>query len=222
MLSKDDVATLPEGREVIAMLLKVITGRAGSVNSFQADMKTSMRLLKMAKKYDIEGTSKPWIESLVERFISLDPFECFAVACECNPVETQLAKRAIKLFPSDPIPYSTLTRYFGRRDFSGDDRDKKLGECLGIRAEYAKKTDPGSWNKAYVERLGFRNFLAYVKAWHSVYIHPLGLDLSLEPTSREKLEQLAGKFCAILNDEPVATPSRKVSFICRLFALEGY
>lgn len=54
---KDNVVPLPEPED-IAALLNIISGTVGDVNAFSSDLKKSFRLLKLAREYDIVGTSR--------------------------------------------------------------------------------------------------------------------------------------------------------------------
>jgi hypothetical protein len=179
---EDNIVPLPEPGDDIASLLKIISRSAGDVNEFPSDLQKSLRLLKLARKYDVTGANEVWISLLVERYIKSDPFECFAVACESTPTDADLATKAIRPFPSDP------------------GQEQELCGHLTICPEYARKIDPAFWTIEYVNRLGTLNFLQYVRAWRQAYVKPINVHAVLFPhatandIAQDTLNQLATSF----------------------------
>jgi hypothetical protein len=151
-----DIYVIPEDTVDVALLLSVFTGTTGNVNEFVADVATSLRLYKMAKKYGITGPSYAWIVSLLDLHIKDDPLECFAVACENH--DTRMATRAITFF--DPAPGPRKFNILGRSP-------------ICFRPLLAAKANPAHWDSVYVERLGVKYYARYVKAWHSVYLQDI-------------------------------------------------
>jgi hypothetical protein len=193
---EDNIVPLPEPGDDIASLLKIISRSAGDVNEFPSDLQKSLRLLKLARKYDVTGANEVWISLLVERYIKSDPFECFAVACESTPTDADLAKKAIRHFPSDPVP----RLFLGNRKFPSTGQEQELCGHLTICPEYARKIDPAFWTIEYVNRLGTLNFLQYVRAWRQAYVKPINVHAVLFPhatandIAQDTLNQLATSF----------------------------
>ena len=114
------------------------------------------------------------------------------MACESTPMEAQLAKGAIMLFPSSPVP----DVYLEQRIPSGTmgRRDGRLD--LTVDPEYARETDPAYWSPEYVQRLALVNYNRYVRAWSRVYVQPY---VSTQSRSSQKaLEELASTFYSFL------------------------
>jgi hypothetical protein len=186
---EDNVIPLPEPSSDICSLLKILTGTAGTVDNFQADIKSSLRLFSLASKYEIVGGNHKWISALLERFIKDNPLECFAAACEHIPTEKRIAKLSIRLFPSSAVvalPDPDAHRY-GRAH----------SDYLCNHLNFADQINPARWGKTYIQRLGLLNYSAYVYAWSGCY-------LTRRTTAADGpriLIDLADTFCAKLEQK---------------------
>lgn len=90
--------SLPKSSQDILNLIKIISGEAGPVQEFRSNAGDSINLYILTKRYNIVGCHAYWIICLLEKFVSEDPFECLAVACERTPTDMWLARLAIKGF----------------------------------------------------------------------------------------------------------------------------
>jgi hypothetical protein len=181
--SKDTVVSLPDSGEEIAALLKVISRKAGDVEAFSSNLQESFRLLKLARKYDVDPS---WIGLLVCRFIKEDPLECFALACENIPAEAWLARKAITFFPSSSI-HPLIMHGKPLEDYPGF---KEVKHELIIRPNYAESTNPAYWTTEYTQRLGLFNYACYVRAWSWIYIERY----ESKRSPQEALNELASAF----------------------------
>jgi hypothetical protein len=170
---QDNTIPLPESSEDLTTLLKVLTGTAGDVDSYPADIKSSLRLFKLTIKYDIIGGNHKWIASLLERFIKDDPLECFAAACEHTPTEKRIARLSILLFPASKI-------------------DRSSYQCNHL--SLTDRTNPASWKIEYIHRLGLTNYASYVYAWNLAYLQRVSDNVD----TNKILNTLADAFCAKL------------------------
>lgn len=91
---QDNEVPLPESSDDLVRLLKVLTGNV----DYTFDLQHCLSLYKLCQKYDIVGGCREWVSSALGRFAASDPFECFALACENEPVDTQLATQSIQSF----------------------------------------------------------------------------------------------------------------------------
>lgn len=201
---QDDMVPLPESSGDVYSLLKILTGTAGNVDTFRADIKSSLRLFGLALKYEIVGGNLKWITSLLEQFIKDDPLECFAAACEHVPTEKRIAKLSIRLFPCptavshpnadncghcgrDLRPLTCRCHYCDRTSTY-----KLLPPCQHL--VFDGKINPATWSKQYIQRLGILNYFAYVSAWSSCYL----LKRTSATDGRQILVDLANAFCSKL------------------------
>lgn len=197
---QDNIVPLSESSGDIHSLLKILTGTAGSVDTFRADIKSSLRLFGLASKYEIVGGNHKWITSLLERFIQDNPMECFAAACEHVPLEKRIAKLSISLFPcptavSGPNPGNCS--YCGRNPTPLTCRCGHCREIVNYKPPvpcqhlvFDDKINPATWNKQYIQRLGLLNYSAYVSAWSSCYL----LKRTSAIDGRQILVELANTF----------------------------
>ncbi|KAJ9117772.1 hypothetical protein QFC20_000050 [Naganishia adeliensis] len=93
-----NVLSLPDSAIDPLSLVKIISGEAGAVHQFQSNSQASLNLYVLAKKYNIVGTHACWINDLLGKYVSDDPFECLAVACEYPTTDWWLVMTAIKGF----------------------------------------------------------------------------------------------------------------------------
>lgn len=179
---KDNLIPLPEASEDFAMLLKVLTGTAGDVDDFQADIHNALKLFKFIDKYDISGGNQKWIAALLETFIAENPLEWFAAACEHTPTDLRIARLSILVFPSQVAPNGGYDSYTGKY------------RCNHL--SLTDKTNPARWQTEYIQRLGLANYIAYVHAWNVAYLQRA----TDQAASAGILQTLADTFCSKLKE----------------------
>jgi hypothetical protein len=190
-----NVLFLVEASQDIDNLIKLVTGEAGPVAGFKSNCLASIGLYLLAKKYNIVGSHFFWIKDLVIKYVEEDPFECLAVACECSPCDLWLANMAIKgirhlpvnvydergVSSKDPLPF---------RHLHSDDRSKIFSnERLAHLAGTYSRANPAYFSPDYIARLGVRQYVSFVNAWHMT-LQSTGHREMSEPA----LERLASAF----------------------------
>ncbi|KAJ9117771.1 hypothetical protein QFC20_000049 [Naganishia adeliensis] len=178
---QDKYLPLPEPSQDLVRLLKVLTGNM----DFTFDFQNCRSLYKLCQKYDIVGGCREWVSSAVGRCAPLDPFECFAFACENEPVDTVIATQSIQsiqpLPTSDEMTHISIFYRVSLRTFTSS----------------YMNADPTYFSSDYIARLGIRNFSCYVSAWG--VRSPVNLSIAKNPatsSAKEELEKLALTFCA--------------------------
>jgi hypothetical protein len=185
---EDNVIPLPEQSNDVCALLKILTGTAGDVDDFRADLKSSLRLYSLASKYQIVGGSFQWISNLLERFVKANPLECFAAACERVPTDKRIAKLSITLFPSPAASAISEDAYRNGRAHI-DHSTNHLNP--------SDETHPALWKKEYIQRLGLLNYAAYVSAWSSCYL----TKRTTAADGPKILSDIADAFCTKLQEK---------------------
>jgi hypothetical protein len=147
------VVTLPEPSEDVRVFLAIISNRAGSVDAFASNFKTSIRLYKMSKKYALESCPALWISMLLLRYLEEDPLETFAMACEQKAIDVPLAVECIKNFVKPAV---------------GD--------------SYGQTYDPVGWSDEIINRCGLVAYSSYVKAYNKHEIAKLYKVMYRRPT----------------------------------------
>jgi hypothetical protein len=135
---QDGVVTLPEPSEEVRVFLAIISNRAGSVEAFASNFRTSIRLYKMSKKYAFESCPALWINTLLLRYLEEHPLETFAVACEQKSIDVPLAIECIKNFVKQPSASSM----------------------------HGAAYDPSEWSDHFIEKCGLVAYSSYVKAYN--------------------------------------------------------
>jgi hypothetical protein len=185
--AQDQVIPLPEPSESIALFLKVITGKAGEAHTWKSDFNQSLQLYNMLRKYNTESSFRSWGSTLLMRFVTPEnALECFAVACEDTPTDLWLVKQALVQFPSGAVPCDT--------DYGGLLHYMEGHLCR--YPDFAGPTNPATWSKDYVTRLGLGNFWIYVRAWDATYIQPWSRNK--DKSSKDLLKELMQRFCSEL------------------------
>lgn len=176
---QDKYLPLPESSQDIVRLLKVLTGNI----DFTFDLQNCRSLYKFCQKYHIVGGCREWVSSAVGQLAPSDPFECFAVACENEPVDTVLATQSIQsirpLRTSDEATHISTFYRVSLRTFTSS----------------YMHADPTYFSSDYIARLGMRNFSCYVTAWgvRSTVNLSIAKD-SATSSAKEELEKLALTF----------------------------
>jgi hypothetical protein len=174
--STNNEVPLPESSRDLEPFLKVLTENV----DYTFDLQKCLMLYKLCRKYDITGGCREWVSAYLCRFAASDPFECFALACENEPVDTALATRAIESIRplSSDVEASRHVIPYYRVTFSS--------------SSYVH-ADPAYFSSDYIARLGLRAFSCYVTAWG--VRNTSNLSNAMSSAAQGELEKLARVFC---------------------------
>lgn len=164
--AQDNVVPLPESSEDIALLLKLVSGKAGQTETFKSDLNQSLRLYRLVKKYNIVGGSREWASALLAQYAYQDPFECFAVACEDGSTDLRLIKRSI--INVQPIQTKTIYGSPSKSPLEFAHLSPEGVTNAGYHTATCFHANPAYFSPDYISRIGIHNYASYVAAWQAV------------------------------------------------------
>jgi hypothetical protein len=178
---------LPENSKHLANLLRILTGNV-EVDSMKINFEDSVHLYRLVAKYDFEACTRLWVTSLVAKFATVKPLECFALACIHYPTDKVLARASISHFPLDKLP-----------NLAADAVAVGCRDMLSYRTTYGYKANPAHWKTAYIQQLGLKNYSSFVYAWDCVLDEPF-LEVGNKSVDQIRRE-LADRFIAKLDSK---------------------
>lgn len=151
----DNVVPLPEPSKHLVNLFRAITGKVEDLNTMEISFEDTAELYRLVRKYDFDPCVRAWMNCLLKRFTKSNALCCFALACESYPTDRDLAHAAILCFrPSSDSSTGCAAAH-------------QSHQYLCLCPERHSDAKPSGFQKAFIERLGLRNYSTMFRHGHS-------------------------------------------------------